>query len=78
VADEPCSRSDDSSVVTLRRLYHIGVGRTHARTRVLLLIHNRDIRVINEHTGERPRELTSTPPGTTSPSTDPNAKQANP
>jgi transposase InsO family protein len=53
-------RIDTSGVVTVRyhgRLHHIGIGRTHARTHVLLLIHDRDIRVINEHTGELLREL---------------------
>jgi hypothetical protein len=54
-------RIDTSGVVTLRydgRLHHIGIGRTHARTHVLLLIQDREIRVINEHTGELLRELT--------------------
>jgi transposase InsO family protein len=57
-------RIDDSGVVTLRyngRLHHIGIGRTHARTYVLLLIQDRDIRVINQHTGELLRELTLDP-----------------
>jgi transposase InsO family protein len=57
-------RVDTSGVVTLRyhgRLHHIGIGRTHARTHVLLLIQDRDIRVINEHTGELLRELTLDP-----------------
>ena len=49
-----------TGTVTLRtggRLYHIGVGRTHARTRVLLLIRDLDIRVINAATGELLRQL---------------------
>ena len=53
-------RIDDSGVVTLRvggRLHHIGIGRTHARTHVLLLIHDLDIRVVNAITGELLREL---------------------
>jgi transposase InsO family protein len=57
-------RIDDTGVVTIRyhgRLHHIGIGRTHARTHVLLLIHNRDIRVINEQTGELLRELVLDP-----------------
>lgn len=57
-------RIDDSGVVTIRyhgRLHHIGIGRTHARTHVLLLIHDRDIRVINEQTGELVRELVLDP-----------------
>jgi transposase InsO family protein len=57
-------RVDDSGVVTLRyhgRLHHIGIGRTHARTHILLLIIDRDIRVINEQTGELLRELVLDP-----------------
>jgi transposase InsO family protein len=53
-------RIDDSGVVTIRyhgRLHHIGIGRTHARTHVLLLIQDLHIRVINEQTGELLREL---------------------
>jgi len=53
-------RVDDSGVVTLRhngRLHHIGIGRTHARTHVLMLIQDLDIRVINAHTGELLRQL---------------------
>ena len=47
-------------MVTLRfhgRLHHIGIGRTHARTHVLLLVQDRDIRVVNATTGELIREL---------------------
>lgn len=57
-------RIDDSGVVTLRhhgRLHHIGIGRTHARTHVLLLIQDLQIRVINEQTGELLRDLTLNP-----------------
>jgi transposase InsO family protein len=57
-------RIDDSGVVTLRhhgRLHHIGIGRTHARTHVLLLIQDLEIRIINEQTGELLRELTLDP-----------------
>jgi transposase InsO family protein len=53
-------RIDTSGKVTLRhdgRLYSIGVGRTHARTRVLILVHDRDIRIIDAATGELLREL---------------------
>ncbi|MEO7349438.1 MAG: integrase core domain-containing protein, partial [Terrimesophilobacter sp.] len=48
-------RVDDSGVVTLRinsKMHHIGIGRVHARTRVLVLVHDRDIRIINPDTGE--------------------------
>jgi hypothetical protein len=46
--------------VTLRiagQLRHIGVGRTHARTRVILLVHDLHVRVVNAATGELLREL---------------------
>ena len=55
---------DKSGVVTLRhhgRLHHIGVGRPHAGTYVLLLVQDLDIRVINAATGELLRELTLDP-----------------
>ena len=57
-------RVDDSGAVTLRhagRLHHIGVGRTHARTHVILLVADLDIRIVNAVTGELLRELTLTP-----------------
>jgi transposase InsO family protein len=57
-------RVDHTGVVTLRvngRLHHIGIGRTHARTHVLLLIHDLEIRVIDAATGELLRELTLDP-----------------
>ena len=57
-------RVDTSGVVTLRyngRLHHIGIGRTHARTPILLLVDDRDIRVINATTGELLRALTLDP-----------------
>lgn len=44
-------RIDSSGVVTLRyqsRLRHLGVGRRHAGTRVMLLVADRDVRVITE------------------------------
>ncbi len=57
-------RIDPSGVVTLRvngRLHHIGVGRTHARTHALLLVHDLEVTVINAATGELLRELTIDP-----------------
>ena len=57
-------RLDANGTVTLRhggKLYHIGIGRTHARTHVLLLIQDLHIRVINAATGELLRELTLDP-----------------
>jgi transposase InsO family protein len=53
-------RLDTNGAVTLRhggKLYHIGIGRTHARTHVLLLVQDLHIRVINAATGELLREL---------------------
>jgi transposase InsO family protein len=57
-------RVDHTGVVTLRvngRLHHIGIGRTHARTHVLILIHDHDIRVVDAATGELLRELVLDP-----------------
>jgi transposase len=54
-------RIDTSGKVTLRhrsRLYSIGVGRTHARTRVLLLVHDLEITILDRATGEILRQLT--------------------
>ncbi len=50
-----------TGTVTLRihgHLRHIGVGRTHARTHVILLVQDLTVRVINAITGELLRELT--------------------
>jgi hypothetical protein len=55
---------DKSGKVTLRyqgRLYSIGIGRTHARTRVLVLVQDRNIRIIDATTGELIRELVLDP-----------------
>jgi transposase InsO family protein len=57
-------RIGTNGTVTLRhagRLYHIGIGRTHARTHVLLLVQDTHIRVISAATGELLRELTLDP-----------------
>ena len=56
--------NDDSGVVTLRvagRLHHLGVGRTHARTHVLLLVEDLQVRIVNAATGELLRDLTIDP-----------------
>ena len=71
-------RVDKAGKITLRhggRLYSIGIGRTHARTRVLVLVQDLDIRIIDAATGELLRELvldtskryqgTGRPPGPT-------------
>ena len=54
-------RLDATGVVTLRvhgRLHHIGIGRTHARTHVIVLVDDLHVRVINATTGELLRDLT--------------------
>jgi transposase InsO family protein len=51
---------DKSGKVTLRhggQLYSIGIGRTHARTRVIILVQDLHIRIIDATTGELLREL---------------------
>ncbi len=61
----------DGGAVTLRvngRLHHIGIGRTHARTPVILLIQDLHVRIIAA-TGELLREFTIDPDATTSPPT---------
>jgi transposase InsO family protein len=55
---------NDNGSVTLRvagKLRHIGIGRTHARTHIILLITDLDVRIINAITGELLRELTIDP-----------------
>jgi transposase InsO family protein len=57
-------RVDTAGNLTLRhnsRLHHIGVGRAHAGTPILMLIRELDIRIITEDTGELIRELTLDP-----------------
>jgi transposase InsO family protein len=49
-----------TGTVTLRhagKLYHIGVGRTHAGTRIILLVQDLHIRIIDAATGELLRDL---------------------
>jgi transposase InsO family protein len=79
-------RIDADGKVTLRhhgRLHHIGIGRTHARTRVLLLVQDLHVRVINAATGELLRDLTLDPSTDYQPTGKPRRptrknKQANP
>ena len=50
-----------TGTITLRhggRLYHIGIGRTHARTHIILLVQDLHIRIINAATGELLRDFT--------------------
>jgi transposase InsO family protein len=57
-------RIDKTGAVSLRRagrMHHIGIGRAHAGTPVLLLIDDLDIRVIHDTTGELLRHLTLDP-----------------
>jgi transposase InsO family protein len=57
-------RVDKSGTVTLRlakQLRHIGVGRTHKGTHVLLLVHDLEVRIVNAITGELLHELTIDP-----------------
>ena len=57
-------RVDGQGKVTLRhdsRLHHIGIGRTHARTPVIMLIQDLHIRIVHALTGELLRELTLDP-----------------
>jgi transposase InsO family protein len=71
-------RIDETGKITLRyggQLYKIGIGRTHARTHVIVLVHDREIRIVHAATGELLRELvldttksyqgTGRPPGPT-------------
>jgi transposase InsO family protein len=57
-------RVDKAGSVTLRhnsRLHHIGVGRTHAGTCVILLVQDLQIRIVNAATGELLRDLVLDP-----------------
>ena len=57
-------RIDKTRCVTLRhagRLHHIGIGRTHAHTRVLILAQDLNITIIDAATGELIRQLTLDP-----------------
>ncbi len=62
-------RIDKTGCVTLRyrsKLLHVGIGRVHAGVRVLLLVHDLDVRVITED-GELLRQLTLDPTKTYQP-----------
>ncbi len=55
---------DHSAKITLRvngRLHHIGLGAEHRGTRVIVLVHNLDVRVAHATTGELIRKLTIDP-----------------
>jgi hypothetical protein len=55
---------DRAGKITLRHggtLHSIGVGRTHAGTRVIVLVQDLDIRIIDAATGQLIRELVLNP-----------------
>ena len=55
---------DKRGAVSLRRagrMHHIGIGRAHTGTKVMMLIDDLDIRVIATQTGELLRHLTLDP-----------------
>jgi transposase InsO family protein len=57
-------RVDKSGTVTLRvagQLRHIGIGRTHTGTHVVLLVQDLNVRIVNAVTGELLRDLTINP-----------------
>jgi hypothetical protein len=57
-------RVDKTGKITLRhsgRLYSIGIGRTHTGTRVLVLVQDLNIRIIDAATGQLIRELVLDP-----------------
>ncbi len=57
-------RVDTGGTITLRvagALRHIGIGRTHARTHVIVLVDDLHVRVVDAATGELLRELTIDP-----------------
>ena len=57
-------RVDKNGKVTLRvngRLHHIGIGRIHARTHIILLVDDLHVPVIDATTGELLRDLTINP-----------------
>ena len=78
-ATTSCRSSRQRHPARRRPLRHIGVGRTYARTRVILLVQDLDVRVINAATGELLRELTIDPdPRLPAPDTTRNDRTAEP
>jgi hypothetical protein len=65
---------DTNGTVALRhagQLYHLGIGRTHARTHVIMLIQDPHVRIINAARAELLRQLTLDPAPTTKPTGNP-------
>lgn len=57
-------RVDKTGAVTPRvngKMHHIGIGRTHARTHIILLIQDLNVRIVDAITGGLLRELTIDP-----------------
>ena len=54
-------KTGSPSLSVAGKLRYIGIGRTHARTHVILLIQDLDVRVVHAATGELLRELTIDP-----------------
>ena len=60
-------------------LHHIGIGREHARTHVIVLVADLDIRIVNAATGELLRHLTLDPTRNYQPTGEPRSqKRQNP
>ena len=71
----------DTGTVTLRHagtLHHIGIGRTHARTHIIMLIDNLNIRIVDPATGELLRQLTLDPTHNYQPQSKQNKKTPKP
>jgi len=61
VRTDKISKTGNVTLRTGGTLYHIGVGRAHAGTCVLLLVPDLHVRIINAATGELPRDLVLDP-----------------
>ncbi|MFV1963425.1 MAG: IS481 family transposase [Acidimicrobiia bacterium] len=71
----------DTGTVTLRHagtLHHIGIGRTHARTHIIMLVDDLDIRIVAPATGELIRHLTLDPNRNYQPQTEDHKKKPKP
>ncbi len=71
----------DTGTVTLRHagtLHHIGIGQTHARTHIIMLIDDLDIRIVDPATGELIRRLTLDPNRNCQPQTQDHKKTPKP
>ena len=61
VRHDTVSKAGNATLRIAGRLRHIGLGRTYARTRVIMLVQDLHVRVVNAATGELIRELTINP-----------------